>query len=112
MPRGDKSKYSDKQERKAEHIEESYEERIGLHEEREITNLYQHQQLLTSPTDEAGAFRFYIGLLKFDSEAAKYLVLAMTIAPASIRFFVSVASYGGTNPSKASAPPEVGMLVV
>lgn len=27
MPRGDKSKYTDKQERKAEHIAESYEER-------------------------------------------------------------------------------------
>ena len=27
MPRGDKSKYSDKQKRKAEHIEESYEQR-------------------------------------------------------------------------------------
>ncbi|MBE7376007.1 Rho termination factor N-terminal domain-containing protein [Pseudomonas lopnurensis] len=27
MPRGDKSKYTDKQQRKAEHIEESYEER-------------------------------------------------------------------------------------
>jgi plasmid stabilization system protein ParE len=27
MPRGDKSKYSDKQKRQAEHIEESYEER-------------------------------------------------------------------------------------
>ncbi|MBE2281954.1 MAG: plasmid stabilization protein [Prosthecobacter sp.] len=27
MPRGDKSKYTDKQKRKAEHIEESYEER-------------------------------------------------------------------------------------
>jgi plasmid stabilization system protein ParE len=27
MPRGDKSKYTDKQERKAEHIEESYEQR-------------------------------------------------------------------------------------
>ncbi|ACB96822.1 hypothetical protein [Beijerinckia indica] len=27
MPRGDKSKYTDKQERKAQHIEESYEER-------------------------------------------------------------------------------------
>lgn len=27
MPRGDKSKYSDKQKRKAEHIEESYENR-------------------------------------------------------------------------------------
>jgi plasmid stabilization system protein ParE len=27
MPRGDKSKYSDKQKRKAEHIEESYEKR-------------------------------------------------------------------------------------
>ena len=27
MPKGDKSKYSDKQKRKAEHIEESYEER-------------------------------------------------------------------------------------
>jgi hypothetical protein len=27
MPRGDKSKYTDKQIRKAEHIEESYEER-------------------------------------------------------------------------------------
>ena len=27
MPRGDKSKYTDKQERKAEHIEESYEKR-------------------------------------------------------------------------------------
>ncbi|MGE4406886.1 Rho termination factor N-terminal domain-containing protein [Pseudomonas sp.] len=27
MPRGDKSKYSEKQQRKAEHIEESYEER-------------------------------------------------------------------------------------
>lgn len=27
MPRGDKSKYSDKQQRKAEHIEESYEKR-------------------------------------------------------------------------------------
>ena len=27
MPRGDKGKYTDKQERKAEHIEESYEDR-------------------------------------------------------------------------------------
>ena len=27
MPRGDKSKYTDKQERKADHIAESYEER-------------------------------------------------------------------------------------
>jgi plasmid stabilization system protein ParE len=27
MPKGDKSKYSDKQKRKAEHIEESYEKR-------------------------------------------------------------------------------------
>ncbi len=27
MPRGDKSKYTEKQKRKAEHIEESYEER-------------------------------------------------------------------------------------
>jgi plasmid stabilization system protein ParE len=33
MPRGDKSAYSDKQKRKAEHIEESYEERgIGAKE--------------------------------------------------------------------------------
>ena len=32
MPRGDKSKYTDKQKRKAEHIEESYEER-GVPEE-------------------------------------------------------------------------------
>lgn len=31
MPRGDKSKYSDKQERQAEHIEEGYEKR-GLSE--------------------------------------------------------------------------------
>lgn len=33
MPRGDKSAYTDKQKRKAEHIEESYEERGVLHEE-------------------------------------------------------------------------------
>src|SRR5277367_3286610 len=32
MPRGDKSKYTDKQERKAEHIEQSYESR-GVPEE-------------------------------------------------------------------------------
>src|SRR5207249_11872914 len=32
MPRGDKSKYTDKQKRKAEHIEEGYEER-GVPEE-------------------------------------------------------------------------------
>jgi plasmid stabilization system protein ParE len=32
MPRGDKSKYTDKQKRQAEHIEESYEER-GLSED-------------------------------------------------------------------------------
>src|SRR6267143_1343377 len=36
---------------------------------------------------------------------------AMMIAPAAIRFFVSVASYGGTKPSNASAPPEVGRFV-
>jgi len=34
MPRGDKSKYTDKQERKADHIAESYEER-GVSEEAE-----------------------------------------------------------------------------
>src|SRR2546428_178335 len=39
-------------------------------------------------------------------------VFAMMTAPASRRFFVSVASYGGTKPSKASAPPVVGMFVV
>jgi plasmid stabilization system protein ParE len=35
MPRGDKSAYTDKQKRKAEHIEESYEERGVSHEEAE-----------------------------------------------------------------------------
>ena len=35
MPRGDKSKYTDKQKRKAEHIEESYESRGVPHEEAE-----------------------------------------------------------------------------
>lgn len=33
MPRGDKSKYTDKQKRKAEHIEESYEERGASRDE-------------------------------------------------------------------------------
>ena len=35
MPRGSKAKYSDKQKRKAEHIEESYEERGLPHREAE-----------------------------------------------------------------------------
>lgn len=35
MPRGDKDKYTDKQKRKAEHIEESYEDRGLLKEEAE-----------------------------------------------------------------------------
>lgn len=35
MPRGDKSAYTDKQKRKAEHIEASYEERGVPHEEAE-----------------------------------------------------------------------------
>lgn len=35
MPRGDKSAYTDKQKRKAEHIEEGYEERGVSHEEAE-----------------------------------------------------------------------------
>ena len=35
MPRGDKSKYTDKQKRKAEHIEESYESRGVPREEAE-----------------------------------------------------------------------------
>ncbi len=35
MPRGSKAKYSDKQKRKAEHIEEGYEERGLLHREAE-----------------------------------------------------------------------------
>ena len=36
MPRGDKSKYTDKQKRKAEHIEESYEKRgVGKKEAEE-----------------------------------------------------------------------------
>ena len=35
MPRGDKSKYTDKQKRQAEHIEESYEERGVSGEEAE-----------------------------------------------------------------------------
>lgn len=35
MPRGDKSAYTDKQKRKAEHIEESYEERGVGHDEAE-----------------------------------------------------------------------------
>jgi len=35
MPRGDKSDYTDKQKRKAEHIEEGYEERGVSHEEAE-----------------------------------------------------------------------------
>ena len=39
-------------------------------------------------------------------------VFAMMIAPASLRFFVSVASYGGTSSSNASAPPVVRMSVV
>src|SRR3954464_8617681 len=39
-------------------------------------------------------------------------VLAMMIAPASRRFFVSVASYGGTRFANANAPPVVGKSVV
>lgn len=35
MPRGDKSAYTDKQKRQAEHIEESYEDRGVGHEEAE-----------------------------------------------------------------------------
>ena len=35
MPRGDKSSYTDKQKRKAEHIEEGYEDRGVSHEEAE-----------------------------------------------------------------------------
>jgi len=35
MPRGDKSSYTDKQKRQAEHIEDSYEERGVPHEEAE-----------------------------------------------------------------------------
>ena len=35
MPQGDKSAYTDKQKRKAEHIEESYEERGVSHDEAE-----------------------------------------------------------------------------
>ena len=35
MSQGDKSKYTDKQKRKAEHIEEGYEERGVSHEEAE-----------------------------------------------------------------------------
>jgi plasmid stabilization system protein ParE len=35
MPRGDKSAYTDKQKRKAEHIEDGYEERGVPHEEAE-----------------------------------------------------------------------------
>jgi plasmid stabilization system protein ParE len=35
MPRGDKSSYTDKQNRKAEHIEEGYEERGVSHDEAE-----------------------------------------------------------------------------
>ena len=35
MPRGDKSAYTDKQKRKAEHIEDGYEERGVSHEEAE-----------------------------------------------------------------------------
>lgn len=35
MPRGDKSSYTDKQKRKAEHIEEGYEERGVSHKEAE-----------------------------------------------------------------------------
>jgi hypothetical protein len=34
------------------------------------------------------------------------------MAPASRRFLVSVASYGGTRSANASAPPVVGMSVV
>ncbi len=39
-------------------------------------------------------------------------VFAMMMAPASRRLFVTVASYGGTNPSKTRAPPVVGKFVV
>ena len=40
------------------------------------------------------------------------VVLAMITAPASRRFFVSVASYGGIRSSNAIAPPVVRMSVV
>ncbi len=39
-------------------------------------------------------------------------VLAMMMAPPARSFFVTVASYGGRYPSKATAPPVVGMSVV
>jgi hypothetical protein len=39
-------------------------------------------------------------------------VFAMITAPAARSRVVSVASYGGTSPANASAPPVVGMSVV
>ena len=44
MPRGDKSKYTDKQERKADHIAESYEERGLSEKEAETAGLGHRQQ--------------------------------------------------------------------
>ena len=53
-----------------------------------------------------------VGLPATQFASSVITVLAMMIAPASFRFFVSVASYGGTRPLNASAPPVVGMFVV
>ena len=51
MPRGDKSKYTDKQERKAEHIEESYESRGVPEKEAE------HRAWATVNRDDGGGKR-------------------------------------------------------
>ncbi len=53
-----------------------------------------------------------VGLPATQLASSVSTVFARMIAPASLRFFVSVASYGGTSPLKASAPPVVGMVVV
>lgn len=64
MPRGDKSAYTDKQKRKAEHIEESYEERGAPHEEA------QARAWATVNKDSGGGNKSGSGLGKPDTNAS------------------------------------------
>ena len=67
MPRGDKSKYTDKQQRKAEHIEESYEKRGVSEKEAEA----QGRHGVLHPAEQSGGGERKGGSGKGKSETAK-----------------------------------------
>ena len=96
MPRGDKSKYSDKQERKAEHIEESYEKK-GVSKDEAEARAWATVNKQSGGGEKAGSGKSKSGTAKRADSARRALATKQGQSPNSGRSSARRSRSGSTS---------------